>query len=134
MEGQLMIKNITNRQKYLYKTVFWASLAGLLILSSIPELPSQATGPSGDSDFRYDYLFHFLAYAAITVLYIQAYRPRLHGFLLLAIYAALEEAHQFWIPGRTLNPVDFGFDLAGLLLIGLLWLAWHRFNVNTSEK
>lgn len=31
-------------------------------------------------------------------------------------YACVEEGHQYFIPGRTLNPMDFFFDVCGLLI------------------
>lgn len=107
--------------KKLYRIAFFVSLAGLFILSSIPELPVQTDISGGKSDFRFDYLFHFLAYATITFLYIKSYTPNVKGFLLIIVLAALEELHQHYIPGRTVNPVDFVCDIAGMLLIGLVW-------------
>jgi VanZ family protein len=114
-------------QKNSLKIVFWLALVGLFIISSIPELPVQTSGSDNDSGFRFDYLFHFLAYASLGILYVLSYPPRFKGFLLIAIYAALEEAHQFFIPGRTLNPVDFGFDVAGLGMVALVcWFWCHK--------
>jgi VanZ family protein len=119
------------RQNYL-KILFWLALIALFILSSIPELPVQTTAESSDTSFRFDYLFHFLAYAALGVLYVMAYTPTLKGFFLIMIYAAAEEAHQFFIPGRTLNPVDWGFDVAGLFLVLLIWIVLKKDDKGTK--
>ena len=115
-----------NIPKKIYKTGFWLALAVLFIVSSIPEIPVQTSAQNNGTTFRYDYLFHFLAYAAIGFLYFKSYMPKVSGFLLIIGYAALEEVHQHWIPGRTLNPVDFGFDVAGLLVALLVFLLTQR--------
>ena len=105
-----------------YKWAFWLLLAGIFILSSLPNLSGTISKGSNSLSFRFDYLFHLLAYTVLTFLYIKAYNPRFRGFLLLTGYAAFEEVHQLIIPGRTMNPVDFGFDLAGITLIFVIWL------------
>ena len=105
----------------IYKTAFWTAIVGLFILSSLPDISANKTFQTNEYTFRFDYLFHFLAYFVIGMLYVMAYKPNLTGILLITGYAALEEIHQYWIPGRTLNPVDLAFDLAGLAAVAVVW-------------
>ena len=109
-----------------YRIIFFSALTGLLVISSIPDITANMPADNEGSGFRFDYLFHFLAYAGITFLYTRAYRPTWYGLLMIIAFAALEELHQYWIPGRTVNPVDFGFDVAGLAMVVLVWLRNHR--------
>lgn len=112
--------------KYIYKTAFFAALITVLLISSIPDISAKTAVDTEGSGFRFDYLFHFLAYATITFLYTRAYRPTWYGILLIIVFAALEELHQHWIPGRTVNPIDFGFDVAGLGMVALVCWFWYR--------
>mgnify|MGYP006300021001 CR=1 FL=1 len=109
-----------------YRIAFWSALVVLFVASSIPDVPVNTSLRSGGGDIRLDYLFHFLAYVTIGFLYLHAYQPTLTGIFLIIGYAVVEEIHQYWIPGRTLNPVDLGFDLAGLGIIILIWFLGRR--------
>jgi VanZ family protein len=97
-----------------YRIVFWLGITGLFVLSSVPDLqPNQAIN-NEDTTIRLDYMLHFIAYFIIGMFYMKSYPLSFKGVLLIIGYAVIEEVHQYWIPGRTLNPVDLLFDLAGL--------------------
>jgi len=117
----------------LYRTAFWTAIVLLFVASSVPDIATKnlPVDQNDQINFRFDYLYHAIAYGIIGFLYVNAYQVKITGILLLAGYAAIEEAHQYWIPGRTLNPVDFGFDLAGLGFVLLLWflLAKRKSNI-----
>ena len=68
----------------------------------------------GDTEWRLDYLLHFIAYLFISTLMVLAYGHRVPFFAGLVLFALLEELHQYWIPGRTVNPYDFLFDFLGI--------------------
>ncbi len=90
-------------------------LVAFLIVSSIPNDTISRTVDTDFVDFRLDYLLHFVAYAFIAIMACIAYQPNWKVFLLLVLFAMAEEGHQYWVPSRTLNPIDFFFDVVGLL-------------------
>jgi VanZ family protein len=78
----------------------------------------------GTENFRWDYLEHFVAYFAFGSLYIlwrgsAEYTIRGRELILLFVvtcsFSILTEALQLLIPGRTFNPVDIFYNLAGVL-------------------
>lgn len=74
-------------------------------------------------EFRLDYLLHFTAYFVIGIAASLAYKPTWKVLLLLIVFAMVEEGHQYWIPSRTVNPIDFMCDMIGLFSgIGLIYL------------
>jgi VanZ family protein len=97
------------------------ALVGLMVVSSIPDVPVNTKIETQALSFRLDYLLHFIAYTVIAFLFGKAYYPSLMGFVLLARFALLEEGHQLLIPGRTFNPVDLGFDLLGIGVVAIIW-------------
>lgn len=99
----------------LLRIIFWLMLVAFLIVSSIPNDTISRTVDTDFVDFRLDYLLHFVAYAFIAIMACIAYQPNWKVFLLLVLFAMAEEGHQYWVPSRTLNPIDFFFDVVGLL-------------------
>lgn len=111
------------RNPLLWKIIFYAWIIAILVLTSLPysgEVEKYAT-----SEFRWDYLQHFIFYAGLSVLFYLAYgssirkesRKRLWFFLLAGLlFATLTEVHQLIIPGRAFNPVDLGLNMAGILI------------------
>jgi len=90
-------------------------LALMLAATSIPHLDTSAY-PNADK------VFHLAVYAVLAVLTVRAMhlsgRPVAGGWLLLALaggaaVGALDEVHEFLIPGRTVSLLDFMFNLAG---------------------
>jgi VanZ family protein len=96
------------------KAAFWLSLIALLIVSSLPGAKVEQSLDVGDIEWRLDYVLHFIAYLCISALMVLAYGHRVRLFAGLVIFALLEEVHQYWIPGRTVNPYDFLFDFLGI--------------------
>ncbi len=94
---------------------FWLMLVAFVVVSSIPNDSLNRTVDTDFIDFRLDYLLHFVAYAFIATIACVAYQPNWKVLLLLVLFAIAEEGHQYWIPSRTLNPIDFFFDVAGLM-------------------
>lgn len=118
-----MILNIRYRQA-IFKTLFWVVIFVLMVVSSIPGSVVNKSLQTHYMGVRFDYVLHFGAYLVIGILGGLAYRVRLRLVLLLFLFAAIEEGHQYWIPARTFNPIDYLFDvlglLTGLILISLL--------------
>ena len=114
-------------RKTILKYLFWLTLLGLWVVSSIPDVPVNTRVEQGQLNIRLDYLLHLLAYATIGLLYSLVWKPGWKGILLLLAFSIAEEGHQYWIPGRTLNPVDWIWDITGLLLaIGIMRLIHAR--------
>jgi VanZ family protein len=68
-------------------------------------------------------LAHVPAYALITILWLKAFERESFSmlsvgnkFLLLGLclFAALDEVHQSFVPGRTASMTDVGLDLLGI--------------------
>ena len=94
----------------------------IILVSVIPF--SSEIGESEGSDFRWDYLEHFLAYFAFASLYIlwrsnRNFRIRnielLLMFALMVSFSILTEYLQLLVPGRTFNFVDAAYNLGGLV-------------------
>lgn len=110
-----MISFFTNRQR-LFRFLFWGVILVLMAVSSIPGSAVNKTLQTHYMGIRLDYLLHFGAYAVIGVLGGLAYRIHFKLVLLLLLFAAVEEGHQYWIPARTFNPVDYLFDVLGIVV------------------
>jgi|YNPMSStandDraft_1061717.scaffolds.fasta_scaffold07998_6 VanZ family protein len=104
---------------------------GIGVLSHIPGLQTPRTLPWSDK------LLHALLYAGFgtcLLLSVSAHRPhwkrwQLWGTVLLlgALYAATDEWHQRFVPGRIPDATDWAADVVGLtasLLLSRLWLPW----------
>jgi VanZ family protein len=114
------ISNEMNRAE----RIFWRGLAlfyaaVIFWLSSIPPIQ---TGPS-----YADKIFHFTEYFIFAFLLLKAFTKRLvqgkdaiAPLLIGAIYAATDELHQAFVPGRTPSVFDWIADVAGIL--GMLTL------------
>ena len=74
---------------------------------------------------------HMTEYAVLACLYLRALRmhgirhPQLLAIALCALYAASDELHQAFVPGRGPSPVDVAIDTAGAC-IGLTCLRIAR--------
>jgi VanZ family protein len=107
-----------------------ALYAGLIFwLSSLSNVP---TGPENS-----DKVFHFFLYFLFAALLWRAMRTQyfqrhkmLRGLAVLligALYAASDEIHQMFVPGRTSSVFDWMADVAGivgmltLMLIAIKW-------------
>jgi hypothetical protein len=111
--------------------IFW--------LSAQPKLPHPVR-KMGISDYLFDYSAHVFTFAIVTLL---AWRvawarpallpsaavslPWLSAGLFATFYAASDELHQAFVRGRTASLMDWLADVAGILvMIGVL-LAWKRY-------
>jgi VanZ family protein len=88
--------------------VAWAGL--IFTLSSIPDL---GTGLGG-WDFALRKLAHATEYAILGVLLLRAIGRPGPAFVLATLYAATDEIHQAFVPGRQASPFDLAIDAAGV--------------------
>ena len=106
----------------------WAMMALIFVLSSMSGLPA-ATGGIDDG------VAHALEYGALAALFLRALAgARWSGVtvwaawcavLMATLYGITDEAHQWFVPGRTAEVSDLVADALGATVAaGLLW-AWQ---------
>ena len=107
----------------LFYWLFFFWLVSIVVISSLPKLSDPDIEWLSDFQIRLDYLFHFGAFALLALFWCISYflknvdyslKKRVRFFLLLMVFAALDEAHQIFIPGRSFNPIDLLFNELGL--------------------
>lgn len=107
----------------------WLAVAGwmalIFFLSSQPKLPSP---PDPLADLIFKKGAHFTVYAVLAVLFLRALLPGRRvwavAWTLTVLYAASDEWHQSFVPGRHPQPTDVLIDLAGATT-GLLLFWWQ---------
>lgn len=97
--------------------VAWAAL--IFALSAIPSLSSGL----GEWDYVLRKCAHMTEYAVLAALLFRALERELPALLATVAYAATDEFHQHFVPGRHASAVDVAIDTVGAT-IGLL--AWSR--------
>lgn len=101
----------------------------ILTLTSIPKIPSP---PKGFHSL--DKIAHFLIYLlwGFTLSRVWKERsPRRKSFVIFIcsaplLFPALDESHQFLIPGRTPSLLDLGCDIAGAFLGFSIFARWKH--------
>lgn len=100
----------------------------LFVLSSIPDLSSPIDITEWD-----DKIEHFVAYAILGVLLVRAlavYRPQPNAqdfriaLILGILFGMTDELHQYFVPGRFMDFIDFVADAIGVMIGAgcYLWL------------
>jgi VanZ family protein len=124
------------------KYILAAWLITIVALSSTPYLPTLKLRTSG-SEIRLDYFIHFCEYGLLAFL---AYLSSVNKFLTmslkkyilvtvsLALFAFLDEYHQIFIPGRTVNIKDTMSNLAGIFTALIFCLLFFRNISNGFHK
>jgi len=110
----------------------------LFILTSWPNPPVIRSG-----GFPLDKLTHFALYAVEAFLLYRAVSwPGRTGFAasrvltvvgILAVWGALDEAHQEWIPGRMMDSGDLAADVAGAA-VGAAFSAARRMKPGSADR
>lgn len=106
-------------------------LAWMAIIFYFSHQPSEALPSLGVWDLLLKKGAHFVAYAIFAGLAFRVtgrwQRPFLWAFLLTAVYAAGDEFHQSFVPGRNPSIIDVFIDVAGgIAMLGLLALRSRR--------
>jgi VanZ family protein len=97
--------------------VGWAAV--IFALSAVPSLSSGL----GEWDYALRKCAHMTEYAVLAALLCRALGHELPAFLATVAYAATDELHQHFVPGRHASAVDVAIDAVGAA-IGLV--AWAR--------
>ena len=120
-----------NRRSWL-PPLLWAAL--ILLLTSIP-VPENVVVPGGDKTV------HLLMYAVLGFLSARAALRSSSSpstlilvVLAIAIFAAVDEAHQLAIPGRSADRLDWYADMVGASLGAFVALLEARTRERTPER
>ena len=97
---------------------------------------SREQAPMPDLGFTWqDKLFHFLAFTVYGLAVIRAvvasatltWRVVVIVMLLGAVFAASDEVHQMYVPGRSAEVADWLADMSGMLAaLGVYWMHTKR--------
>jgi VanZ family protein len=96
----------------------WAAV--IFAFSSIPSLNSGL----GGWDYVLRKLAHMTEYAILALLLLRATGSFAWAFALAIAYAATDELHQLFVPGRHGSPIDVAIDAVG---VGLALVVARRF-------
>ena len=105
--------------------MLWAAL--IFALSSVPDL---GTG-LGTWDLVLRKLAHATEFAVLGALLLRALREEIPALALGVAYAASDELHQHFVPGRTGAPLDVVIDAVGVA-IGVT--AWRQLRRSDLER
>ena len=117
------------------RTLFWICFVTIILLNIIPNNNLTALS-SDDFNFRIDYMLHLIAYMSLSVLFmlwrIEIFLNKKYAYILLflvlgVIFSFVTELVQKYIPGRTFNPIDFYYNVVGILSGGLIISAMMAF-------
>jgi VanZ family protein len=128
----MLAKLQANRYLYYWLPVLlWMGL--IFVLSSRSNLPSL---PNKTIDFTIKKAGHLTEYGVLTFLLWRAiskergsFAPLPFGgaFVFSLLYAASDEFHQTFVPGRGASLTDIGFDALGMLLaLCLIWRFYRQ--------
>jgi VanZ family protein len=128
-----MLKRVLQNLLFRAPAVLYA--AALFFASSRSRLPLPDVG------IRYeDKLLHMLAYAAFSLLlYLALTRPhpvvrhgRMWAVAIGVVYAASDEWHQWFVPGRFAEGTDLAADAVGL--VGAQLVLWWRARSRRADR
>ncbi len=103
--------------------LIWAAL--IFIASSIPRTPKLRV-----NIFSLDKMIHFVEFGIfgiLLLLFFSGYRGLSRRSIAVSLFvgivwAALDEYHQFFVPGRNPSVYDFMADVAGIFLFQFVFL------------
>ena len=107
-----------------YLLIAWVLI--IIILSSIPNIPTLKIHTSGGAVIRLDYLMHFCEYGLLTFIAFLSFagnefkitfKKYIIILMSLIIFAVLDEFHQKLIPGRSFNVKDIMSNVTGILVV-----------------
>jgi VanZ family protein len=120
--------NWLRRRRWLSRwlpVVGWMAL--IFYLSAQPDLPHPE---SGWADLLFASGAHAFVFGVLAMLLAWALAERPHNLLLAfcmaMLYAFSDEFHQAFVPGRTPDPIDLGFDGLGAVVGLWLWVQLRR--------
>ena len=129
------------KRKKVSNILFWFWFVSVIILAVIPKTPKSHIHAWGLS-FRIDYMEHLMVYFLLGILFINKKNQdnklkklnRALFYMLWLGFAIATETVQIGIAGRSFNPNDMYYNIAGILL-GLLVseIYFNRFKKSRIE-
>ncbi len=92
------------------------------------EIPSQVS--------PFSLIFHFFLYFFYSFAIFMYFQRPFHSYLFGTLYAASDEIHQFFVPGRACDPVDFLTDSLALavgIILVVLWKPLFTFLTSSNR-
>jgi uncharacterized integral membrane protein len=117
--------NNPNNPGWTQNVIRWGpSLAIMVAIFILSSIPSAELVNFGVFDYLVKKGAHMVGYGLLALAFLRGFgTQRRHHMiivlLLVFLYAASDELHQFFVPGRFASPVDVLIDVAGAAL-GLL--------------
>ena len=105
------------------KVLFFVSIAVVTVLSLIQ---IGGEGPREKGFDSHGYFKHALAYLVTATFGLLGFRQKLRIGLFVAIYGALLELVQLWVPGRSFNWWDMAFNVVGVMMAITIWHVVRR--------
>ena len=108
-----------------WSKVFILWMICLVVLNIIPNYTPESLQIKDMGHLRTDYIQHIVVFMLLTFFYFLAgNKAFINRFITSSwklitagvIFAAFAETLQFFVPGRTFNPVDLFLNITGLLL------------------
>jgi VanZ family protein len=121
---------------------WWPALLVMAIIFTASSIPGDSLPNVGAFDFSLKKGAHACGYALLAMAYLRGLtrggKPTSGTFALAIVmavfYAASDEFHQLFTPGRSASPVDVMIDAAGAGIGILFWTShWRRFNQARRE-
>ena len=112
------------KNKKLFAVAFWMWIVIIISFSVIPNGPKMQMDIKNNI-YRLDYILHFLVYFSLAILYLlwkadKYFKVKpvllLYFFIGGLILSGLSEYAQTYVPGRTFNPIDFYFNVSGVIV------------------
>ncbi len=94
--------------RYLFVLIIYSLF--IFFLSSIPgsDIPSTVS--------PYSLFFHFILYFFYGISAYLFFNNPKNSIIFSSLYALSDEIHQYFVPGRSCDPVDLLVDIVGILL------------------
>ncbi len=123
-----MIKEIEKHRKFAIVFIVIIALE-IFLVSSIP-------GSAVSSGFDLSVFYHFIAFFLFNLFLLIYVWDREKGIgkklilvlFISVVYAALDEFHQFFVPLRTPDIMDFAVDSAGIFLSTIVYKYYSNKN------
>ena len=99
----------------------------IFLISSMPgsSIPGQIS--------PYSLLFHYTLYFLFSYPLLKFFHNMIDAYLFGSIYAASDEIHQLFVPGRSCDPLDYITDVLGLMT-GMVFLILIRKHLLTEPQ
>ncbi|ADD08666.1 VanZ family protein [Candidatus Aciduliprofundum boonei] len=107
------------RNEYLTILILYSIFIFALSATPGKDIPSDVT--------HYSFLFHFVLYFGYAISAYLFFKNYYHTLIFVALYAATDEFHQYFVPSRHCDPMDWTVDfLAALVALAIIFLVKKR--------